>query len=69
MAGFRPIRREFNTSHKNPLFFKLFMGFITTFIVLTFIAVGYGFYVTLTDPAAIGRMAGEVVSGFNEKVK
>jgi len=56
-------------SHVIPLIFKLWGIFIFSMVLLIWGAVGYGIYTVVTDPAAIGRIAGEVVSGFNEKVK
>lgn len=58
-----------NFSMKTPIFFKLFYGFIFCMILLIWGILGYGIYTVVTDPAVIGRVAGEVVSGFNEKVK
>lgn len=63
-------RRKTHTfSHKTPVFFKLWGIFIFSMVLLIWGAVGYGIYTVVTDPAVVGRMAGEVVSGFNEKVK
>jgi len=56
-------------SHKTPVFFKLWFIMIFSMVLLIWGAVGFGIYKVVTDPAVIGRIAGEVVSGFNEKVK
>lgn len=53
-------RRKDTFSMKTPLFFM---------VLLIWGVFGYAIYTVVTDPAVIGRMAGEVVSGFNEKVK
>ena len=56
-------------SHKIPLMFKLWAILVFSLVLLIWGTVGYGIYTVVTDPAVIGRIAGEVVSGFNEKVK
>jgi hypothetical protein len=49
--------------------FKLWAILVFSLVLLIWGTVGYGIYTVVTDPAVIGRIAGEVVSGFNEKVK
>lgn len=58
-----------NFSMNTPIFFKLWFGFLFCVILLVWVTIGYGIYTVVSDPAVIGRVAGEVVSGFNEKVK
>ncbi len=60
-------RRSFNNGI--PLMFKLWGIFVFSLMLLIWGAVGYGIYKVVSDPAVIGRVVGEVVSGFNEKVK
>jgi hypothetical protein len=46
--------------------------FTTTLIIMmlaTWAVMGYVAYNAATDPASLGRIVGEIVSGFNEKVK
>jgi hypothetical protein len=52
-----------------PLFFKLWFAFIVFFVLAVWGLMGYGIYTIGSDPAAIGRAAGDIVSGFNERVK
>ncbi len=63
-------RKKTNTfSHKMPLFFKLWGLLVFSIVLFIWGTVGYGIYTVVTDPAVVGRIAGEVVSGYNEKVK
>lgn len=48
---------------------NMFFLFIDLFIIVSFIGVAYILYTGFSDPASLGRFVGEVVSGFNEKVK
>jgi hypothetical protein len=38
-------------------------------VLATWAVMGYAAYNVVTDPASLGRIVGEIVSGFNEKVK
>lgn len=62
-------RRNDTFSTKTPLFFKVWFAFLFCVVLLVWSAVGYAIYTVVTDPAIIGRAAGEVVSGFNQTVK
>lgn len=67
---FRPkTRRKDTFSMKTPLFFKVWFAFCFCGVLLIWGVVGYSMYTVATDPAVLGRIAGEVVSGFNETVK
>ena len=59
----------FKDHMKMPLFFKLWFGFVATLVLSVFVTVGFVLYSVATDPASVGRFAGEIVSGFNEKVQ
>lgn len=50
-------------------FFSILFGFVICFILATWFVAGYTAYTVVNDPSILGRIAGEVVSGFNEKVK
>lgn len=52
-----------------PLIFKIWFAFVFTAAISIFVLVGFTFYTVISDPAVVGRIAGEIVSGFNEKVK
>ena len=52
-----------------PLFFKLWVAFIVLIFLAFWSLVGVAAYTVLSNPAVIGQFAGEIVSGFNEKVK
>jgi hypothetical protein len=64
------MRRNFDRDfHKVPLFFKLWFAFVFTLIMVIFFSVLFSIYTLVTDPGVVGRMAGEVVSEYNESVK
>ena len=64
------MRRNFDRDfHKVPLFFKLWFGFVFSLIFVIFFGVVFSIYTLVTDPGVVGRMAGEVVSEYNESVK
>jgi hypothetical protein len=50
-------------------FFNLFFAFTISSIIVTWGIMAYSIYNVASDPSIIGRIAGEIVSGFNEKVK
>ena len=56
-----------------PLWFKLYMGFLFLFALTLFGTVGYAIFTVVStvtsDPAVLGRIAGEIVSGYNATVK
>lgn len=50
----------------------LFKALVRVCVVVDYVyffMVGFSFFTVLTDPGIVGRMAGEVVSGYNESVK
>lgn len=49
-----------------PLFFKLWFAFVAILVASIFGGVIYVFVSVGSDPAVIGRIAGEMVSGFKE---
>ena len=51
------------------LFFKLWFTFIVCCGLAIWALVIYAGYTAISNPAAVGQFAGEIVSGFNEKVK
>jgi hypothetical protein len=51
------------------LSFKLLFGFVFFLIFVIFFGVAFSIYTLITDPGVVGRMAGEVVSEYNESVK
>jgi len=52
-----------------PLFFKLWFAFVILVVLSIWALVISAGYTVLSNPAAVGQFAGEIVSGFNEKVK
>lgn len=59
---------RFRDHMRMPLFFKLWFGFLFVMFIAIFSTTLFILYNVFTDPAMIGRYAGEVVSGFEEKV-
>lgn len=65
-------RKSYNRKsnfHKVPITFNLLFGFVFSLILVIFFAVVFSIYTLVTDPGIVGRMAGEVVSEYNESVK
>ena len=52
-----------------PLFFRLWFAFVILVVLSIWALVVYAGYTVISNPAAVGQFAGEIVSGFNEKVK
>jgi hypothetical protein len=50
-------------------FFGIFFAFTISSIIVIWGIMAYSIYNVASDPSIIGRIAGEIVSGFNEKVK
>lgn len=48
---------------KAPLGFRLWFGFVLTVILLTWAAIGFGFYRVATDPEGVGHFAGRIIGG------
>lgn len=52
---------------KLPLFFKLWVGFVAMFVILTFIGTGYVIYgIAQAGPDGIGREIGRFIKGVDE---
>lgn len=52
-----------------PLFFKLWFAFVAILALSIIGLTIWGGFQVVNDPAAIGRVAGQIVSGFQEQVK
>ena len=50
------------------LLFKIWFGVAFSLIFVIFFAIVFSIYTLVTDPGVVGRMAGEVVSEYNESV-
>lgn len=51
------------------ILFKIWFGVAFSLIFVIFFAVVFSIYTLITDPGIVGRIAGEVVSEYNESVK
>ena len=67
---FRRITDEQGFFSSMPLFFKIWFLFIFTIVITIFSAVGYSYYVVLSNPDAAayqaGHLLGQVSKGFDE---
>lgn len=52
-----------------PLFFKLWFAFVALMAISILGLIVYVVVSVASDPAMLGRIAGEVISGFNEASK
>ena len=55
-----------NNDFKTPLFFKVWFAFVAILALSIIGVAGFGVFSIASDPAVIGRIAGQVVSGFKE---